>query len=347
MAEDDIGCVVHVHSTFSDGTATVPEIAAAARRAGADVVLLTDHDTLAARRAGCEGWHDGVLVLVGVEISPRGGHLLAFGIDEEVEHRGRSEEELAQAVASGGGLSFPAHPFSAGSRMSRRIGRPHPWRSLSDTSITGLELWNVGTEGAERCRTPAALMRFLRSPEDAVVAPPRENLVAWDALSKRRRVVAIGGLDAHQTGVRFGDRVLAFAPNERAFATLRTRLLLDQPLTGQLEHDAATIYAALGSGRAYLAVEHEASARGFRFWARAPDGSTLRMGDEAPAAEWRLTAQCPQRADLRLLLDGDLLARTHDCSIEHPAPGPGVYRVEAWRNRRAWVLSNPIHLRPS
>ncbi|MGH2783367.1 MAG: hypothetical protein ACRDLA_18525, partial [Thermoleophilaceae bacterium] len=53
----DLACVVHLHSTHSDGTGTVPQIARAARRAKADVVLLTDHDTLEARRRGEEGWY--------------------------------------------------------------------------------------------------------------------------------------------------------------------------------------------------------------------------------------------------------------------------------------------------
>ena len=48
----DLACVVHLHSLYSDGTGTVPEIARAAHRAGVDVVLLTDHDTLEAKRQG-------------------------------------------------------------------------------------------------------------------------------------------------------------------------------------------------------------------------------------------------------------------------------------------------------
>jgi hypothetical protein len=53
MAGLDISCVVHVHSTYSDGTATVPDLLSAAREAGADAVLLTDHDR-ARRRRRCE-----------------------------------------------------------------------------------------------------------------------------------------------------------------------------------------------------------------------------------------------------------------------------------------------------
>src|SRR3954453_2211072 len=114
----DLACAVHVHSTYSDGTATVPEILAAARTAGADAVLLSDHDTLAARRDGWEGWHDGVLLVVGMEISPKDGHFLAFGLDEEVGHEGRSEEEICAAVAAAGGVGFPPPPLPPGLALS-------------------------------------------------------------------------------------------------------------------------------------------------------------------------------------------------------------------------------------
>ncbi len=68
----DVTCVVHLHSRYSDGTGTVPQIARAGRRAGADVVILTDHNTLAARERGEERWYGAVLLLVGEEVSPTG-----------------------------------------------------------------------------------------------------------------------------------------------------------------------------------------------------------------------------------------------------------------------------------
>jgi predicted metal-dependent phosphoesterase TrpH len=66
----DVSCVLRVHSTYSDGSATVPELLEAARGAGADAVLLTDRDSLQARRDGWEGIHDGVLLVVGTEVRP-------------------------------------------------------------------------------------------------------------------------------------------------------------------------------------------------------------------------------------------------------------------------------------
>src|SRR5690348_319059 len=110
----DLSAVVHVHSTLSDGTATVAELLEAARASGAGALLLTDHDTLAARGDGWAGTHDGVALVVGTEVSPRGGHYLAFGVSGEIAHAGLSEVEIAAAVREAGGVGFAAHPFSEG-----------------------------------------------------------------------------------------------------------------------------------------------------------------------------------------------------------------------------------------
>ncbi len=44
----DLACAIHLHSDYSDGTASIPELMEAAREAERDVILLTDHDTLGA-----------------------------------------------------------------------------------------------------------------------------------------------------------------------------------------------------------------------------------------------------------------------------------------------------------
>src|SRR5436190_10154906 len=102
----DLSCVIHLHSLYSDGTGTVEEIARAAR--GIDVVLLTDHDTMQAE----PGWYGDVLLLVGVEVSPKANHYLAFGIDRPVEHAGMDAADIVRAVRDAGGFGFAAHPFS-------------------------------------------------------------------------------------------------------------------------------------------------------------------------------------------------------------------------------------------
>ncbi|HYY05226.1 MAG TPA: CehA/McbA family metallohydrolase [Candidatus Limnocylindria bacterium] len=340
----DLTCVAHVHSTYSDGTGTVAEIAAAAARNAVDVVLLTDHDTLAARRAGEEGWHGRVLVLVGEEISPPNrDHFLAFGLEREVR-RHQSPAGICASVGAAGGFGFAAHPFSRGSPRFRRAAGM-PWTDLDCEGLEGLELWSFVTDTAEGLESVADLVRFVARPGRVLDDPPARNLAEWDRLCERRRVVGIAGIDAHQIGIRVGRRVpLRLMSYARSFRHLHTHVLCAEPPSGELEPDRLQVYSALREGRCYMAVDSLAPARGFDFRADA-----LAMGGEARLDGQTLRAWLPRPATLRLLRGGEQVAATHGSELEHSAGEPGVYRVEARLHAggrdRTWILSNPIYLR--
>jgi hypothetical protein len=341
----DLACVVHLHSTYSDGTGTVKEIARAARRAKADVVLLTDHDTLAAKRNGEEGWYGDVLLLVGEEVSPRRrNHYLAFGIDSEIDHSQLDGAGICAAVRDAGGFGFAAHPFSEGSKRFKRAG-PMPFEALDCDALHGIELWSFVNDTGEAISSVPEMARFLVTPGRALEHPPARNMRAWDELCRTRRVVAIGGLDAHQYGKRIGPfvplRIMAY---RRSFRFIRTHVLCDEAPTGALEHDREQVYAALRAGRCYIAVDSIARAHGFSF-----EADDLPMGAEAPAGRRTLRARTPADARLRLLRDGTEIAAATGRSLEAEVEAPGVYRVEALRRfkgrERTWILANPIYLR--
>jgi hypothetical protein len=345
----DLSCVIHIHSTYSDGTATVPEIAEAAREAGRDVALLTDHDSLGALHGGWEGWHEEVLVLVGHEVSARGGHFLAFGIDREINHYRIAADEIPAAVQAAGGFSFAAHPFPHDSRLSRLMAAPHPTRRLLDPALAGVELWNFVSDTVGRWHNPLEPIRFLRDPDGATHHPPPTHLEAWDRLSAQRRSVAIGSIDAHQSGIRFRGRVRTPTPNRTWFGLLGTHVLTDDALAGDLERDRGLLYGALRAGRCYISRDSIADPRGFEFWAES-GGGRVEMGAEAQAGPgWTLRARLPRRAELRLMRDGAEVAAAEADALEHGADAPGVYRLEAQvrtaGTARTWILSNPIHLR--
>ena len=346
----DAAGVVHVHSTHSDGTGTVRQIAAAARHNGLDFVLLTDHDTLAAKERGEEGWYGPVLVVVGEEVSPIGqNHYLAFGLDRPIRHRGLSPAEIVQSVNEAGGFGFLSHPFSRGSERFRRAAGM-PWRDLECAGYAGLELWSFVTDTAERIGGVADIFRFVFTPGRFVDKPPQRNLDEWDGLCRVRRCVALGGVDAHQIGIRIGPVVpLRLMSYRRSFGFLHTHLLLDGPPSGELEADRSSLHAAMLAGRAYLAMDSLAPARGFRFGL---EGETaLAMGDEATfEGPCDIAVSLPTRARVRLLCDGAEVAVAEDATeLRHVADRPGVYRVEAYLRahgrERTWILSNPIYLR--
>jgi hypothetical protein len=345
----DFAGVIHVHSLYSDGTGTVPEIAAAAEANDLDFVLLTDHDTLQAKRNGEEGWHGSVLVLVGEEVSPmRGGHYLAFGVDRVIAHKGLDGYAIVDKINEDGGFGFLSHPFSQGSKRFDR--RPMSWSAMDATGYTGLELWSFVTDGAEKIERLSDIPRFVFAPERFVDKPPQRNLDAWDQLCAARRCVALGGIDAHQVGIRIGDRVpLRLMAYKRSFRYLRTHLLADHPLERRLESDRDLVFGALQAGHAYIAMDALAPSTGFRF--RATGEKELIMGDEANAGKspWLLRTELPRRARVRVLRGGEEIVSKEANSLEHQVDGAGVYRVEAYLDakgrERTWILSNPIYLR--
>ena len=342
--------IIHCHSTYSDGTGTVPEIAAAARANDLDYLLLTDHDTLAAAQNGEEGWHGSVLLLVGTEVSPhRRNHYLAFGLSEPIDHQGLTPAQIVARVNEAGGFGFPAHPMSRGSERFKRAGQGMPWDDLDADGYTGIELWSFVTDTADRVTSIADLLRFVIAPQRFLDHPPRRNLDQWDRICGRRRCVGLGGTDAHQIGIRVAGRVpLRLMAYKRSFRHLRTHLLVEQPLRHELDADRAAVFEALRAGHAFMAVDSVAPARGFRFWAEG-DSAPLTMGDEAPAGEWTLHVQLPAPARVRLMRAGAEVAHASGTRLEHRAGSPGVYRVEAYREargrERTWILSNPVYLR--
>ena len=336
----DLACVIHLHSTYSDGTGTVKQIARAGRRARADVVLLTDHDTLAAKRNGEEGWYGDVLLLVGEEVSPRRrNHYLAFGIDEEIDHSELDAAGICRAVRSAGGFGFAAHPFSEGSKRFKRAGPGMPFDALDCEALDGIELWSFVNDTGESVTSVPQMLRFLLAPGRALDGPPERNTRAWDELCRTRRVVAIGGIDAHQFGKRVGPfvplRIMAY---HRSFRHIRTHVLCERP-PGREQ-----VFGALREGRCYIAVDSIAPARGFRF-----EADDLPMGAEAPAGRRRLSVSTPADARLRLLRNGSEIAGGTGRALDAEVEEPGVYRVEALRHKhgreRTWILSNPIYLR--
>jgi hypothetical protein len=324
----DLSCVVHLHSTHSDGTGTVEEIAAAGRANGLDVILLTDHDTLAARDRSEEGWHGSVLVLVGEEVSPRDqNHYLAFGVDRVIEHGGLSPAEVAVRVREQGGFGFAAHPFSVGNPALGRAAKAMPFADLE--CVDGIELWNFVGDSGEQFGGWRDAVRFLRAPERWMPDLPQRNLDEWDRLGLSKRVPAIGGLDAHQVGKRIAGHVpLRLMSYKRSFRMMTTHLLVPDLLSGDVVRDRAMVFDALRAGRSYIARDWLAPAR------------------EA-TSEWPpLSVRLPRRASVRLLRDGVVVASADDAAeLDHEPASAGVYRVEARLGGRIWILSNAVYLR--
>jgi predicted metal-dependent phosphoesterase TrpH len=126
---DELGRAdLHIHSLASDGISSVAEILAQAEASALDVIAVTDHeriDAALAARAMAEARRLRVQVIVGEEISTRGGHLVGLFLSERIPPW-RSLMWSVAKIHEQGGLAIIAHPLvpyplCASARSVRRL----------------------------------------------------------------------------------------------------------------------------------------------------------------------------------------------------------------------------------
>ena len=326
--------VIHVHTRYShDASGTFEKAVRVANAQRLDYLLITEHNTLRPLQEGLQGWHGGVLVLIGTEISTRAGHYLAFNITQEIDRSRRTTQQIIDEANRQGGFGFIAHPY-----YKRRR-----WNDWNVTGFTGLEIYNVAHDTLDENWRRLALWTIMAPAEsfyDSIIDRPYDPLAKWDALIRQRgKIVGIGGSDAHEIHL-FG---LKFAPYEIMFQMVRTHLLIPSgTLTPEL------VYVALRQGHAYVAIELLGNAKGFSF--TADDGQHLLgiMGDEVRfTPRVRLNVTLPDSAEMTLFHNGRSIQTASGSTWHIPVTQPGAYRIEVTRQGKPWIFSNPIYILPS
>ncbi|PYQ54605.1 MAG: hypothetical protein DMF78_05205, partial [Acidobacteria bacterium] len=320
--------VVHVHTTLSDGAATPEEVIAAAREAGLRFVVITDHNNLEAKK--WEGYHDGVLVLVGTEISTTAGHVLGLGIPDPVFRFSGDARDALDDVRDLGGVAFAAHPTS-----------PRPdfrWTGWDLPGPWGMEVMNGDTEwrGSARWKLARTLALYPLNHEYAVLeswTAPTDALARWDEVLARRPAAGIVGTDAHGRIPVRKDEALRFPSYTTLFRLASNHVLLNRDLTLDAAVDSPALVRALAVGRSYVGLDALAPANGFSFTATLPGDAPARpwsMGDVVPpepGLRLRAGGRLPAHARLTLRRDGRSIAEAEG-ALDVEAQGPGVYRVE-------------------
>jgi hypothetical protein len=346
---------LHMHTRYSDGGGTHRDVAQAALKSGVDVVLVTDHNVFV---QGLDGYYKErnkrVLLLVGEEIhdqkrKPQKNHLLAFGAERELATFADDPQLLINQVREAGGICFLAHPDDPAAPAFNETDIS--WDAWDVDGYTGIELWNALSELKTIIPTKLHAAFYAFFPAFIARHPIPSTSAKWDELlSNGRRVVAVGGSDAHATKIYLGPFGRVIYPYEFHFRTVNTHIFISHPLSGDAKTDKQLIYEAMSEGRCFVGYDLPASTRGFRFTAQGKEKSVI-MGEEITAKGGvTLQAALPQMAEIRLLKDGAVLQTwKNQISCTHITTEPGVYRVEVYRNylsrKRGWIYSNPIYVR--
>ncbi len=323
----------HIHSTRSDGRAEPAEIAAAAKAAGLQFVVLTDHNPPDARPPE---FVDGVLLIHAAELSTPVGHLVALGLPRALTAPER-EQGAVQLARSLGASTFLAHP----------IQQKRPWTDWeAATAATGLELYSADSMFRDAQRHPLsrflpAVGAYLTRPVQGlltVVVPQPEATERLLSLSVTGPKVALCAHDAH-----------GLPPYQAEFETLS--MYLPASLGKSLPTDAAAaralVLTALASGEAYCGFHALAEASGFDVQGMKP-GRQAQLGQTLKVV---LPAATPPSARVEVRGPGKVLADGRTVQLD----GAGAVLVEVWVEApgrffgsewKPWIIGSPVQVVP-
>lgn len=357
--------IIHVHSNRSDGLSGPDEIAAAAARAGLKFLVFTDHGD-ATRRPDPPQYRSGVLCLDGVEISTGGGHYVAIDMPASPYPLAGEARDVVEDVRRLGGFGIAAHPDSPKLQLQ--------WREW-DAPFDGIELlnpdtgWRVWAQQATGGASPwAARRRLLAALADYPLRPtevitslvqPSGAVSSWEAVTQRRRVVAIAGADAHsKLAPRSADPgdsryVLSLPSYESSFRVLSIHVRLERTLSGDATEDARILMRAIRTGHLYTAVDGVATPASFEFTATNEHGA-VHEGDEIGVGgpvTLHIHSNAPPGFTATVWRGMQILSTNHheqDFTVNAPAE-PAVYWVEIRATGLptdvTWIRSNPIYVR--
>ena len=345
----------HIHSTRSDGTGTIDDIAAAASRTGLQFIIVTDHGD-GTRALEPPSYRSGVLCIDAVEVSTSNGHYVALNVPKTPFRLAGQARDVIEDVARFGGFGIAAHPTSSKPELG--------WQDW-DAPFGGMEWLNADSEW--RDESPLSLARALftypfRSAEalTSLLDRPEEALAQWDRLARQRHVTGLAAADAHarlgveQPGGEYGDGFAARIPSyESSFRAFVNHVILDGPLTGDAAPDSQSVLASIHAGRVFSSIEGLASLGAFEMTALSA-GMSARVGeyiDSAHPVELDAEIGAPPGTTMVVLRDGLPIYDTAQSKLRIDVGTiPATYRVEAHlpaalqSQSIPWLVSNPIYV---
>jgi len=333
---------LHLHTKYSDGGVTYPQLIDAAKQVGLQYIVVTDHMSLAGKESGYEGFHDGLFVCVGYEHNDKANknHYLAIGTKSVITNQ-ESVQGYIDLIKKDGGIGFCAHPIEK--RHYFTAYPPYPWTDWTAVGYDGFELWNQMSDWLENLKSKLHFVKLFY-PRRFLFEIRKDMLALWDNANRERFVSGIGGVDAHTMKIKFGIFPLTVFPIKVELKGIRTHLYLSEPLS---ENDPVqakkTIVAALKNGHGFISNFRRMDASGTCISIEFA-GKILCPGhhDEEIELPALLLVNLPNIAEVRLVKNGSFMESKTGKAVTFTIKEKGLYRIEAWLGKHAWIYSNPF-----
>jgi len=360
--------VLHAHAEDATHTGgTRPELLAAAKRAGVQIVMLTDHvrperDFI---NDSWRGLREGVLFIPGAEDQG----FLSFPMKSIKGIDAGKREQYIETVRAGGGNIFLSHVEERFDWPTDQLDGLEIYNHHTDVKNEGaFNLWLQGTL-TDPVRLPQLVAALNEFPEEVFGAQQdylTDIIAKWDRDAQQHRLTGVAANDCHhnqvftvtaidENTVEVGyitskptttrvsaDRVpgVAALVKGRKYGELIAKLDFD-PYERSLRYVSTHILAhelseaavrdALKQGHAFVAHDWLCDSTGFAFVATTGGERAAIMGDDVKLGErLMLSVATPVKCTMKLIRNGEVLQTVNTNRMDFDVKTPGVYRIEAW-----------------
>lgn len=329
---------IHIHSVYSDGTGDIESISKAAKNAGLDWIIVTDHNSFEIE----EGIYNGVYVIKGEEISPKDeNHYLALGINKYIQPNVNAKHNI-EAVKLNGGFGFAAHADESDYR--RNSHQPIKWTNKNITP-DGVEIWNWFSEWADNLndRNIFSLAYAYLFKHNLVKEANATTIKWWDKLNNTsdKIIPAIGGIDAHALKIKGYVIPVTIFPYQDMFKTIVNVISSNKPFAKDFETRKTQILEAIKTGR-NLIINRVVS-KEIPIFKISNKNQTVTNGESISLDnETLLNVKTKKKGSIKIFHNGKEIKSVISNSIKMLLNEVGKYRVEIKFGKRGFAYSNPI-----
>lgn len=316
---------IHIHTKLSDGTGDINSISKAAKKAGLNWIIITDHNNFDIE----EGFYNGVCVIKGEEISPcTSNHYIALGIKNLI-NPSDDTQKFVDEVRAQGGFGFAAHPDEADNRKNK--AHPIKW---TDKSVIpdGIEIWNWFSDWAddydESNIFKIAYSYFFR--HKLIQGPHKETLKWWDELNKNSEhiIPAIAGVDAHALKISKYIIPIKIFPYKDCFKTLTNIIPLENKPPEDFEEQKNLILSSIKNGNNIMINRHVKK-----------DIPLIYIEDKS------IIIKLSTKAQIKIIQNGNPIHSEINNNLKFPIQEKTKYRVEVYLKNQPWIFSNQISIK--
>lgn len=316
---------IHIHTKLSDGTGDINSISKAAKKAGLNWIIITDHNNFDIK----EGFYNGVCVIKGEEISPcSSNHYIALDIKNLI-NPSDDTQKFVDEVRAQGGFGFAAHPDEADNRKNKA----HPIKWTDKTIVPdGIEIWNWFSDWAddydETNIFKIAYSYFFK--HKLIQGPHKETLKWWDELNKKSEniIPAIAGVDAHALKISKYIIPIKIFPYKDCFKTLANVITLENEIPKDFESQKNLILSSIKNGNNIMINRH--------------------IKKEIPliyVENKTIIVKLSTKAEIKIIQNGTQIFTENTKNLKFPIDENAKYRIEIDLKNQPWIFSNQISIK--